>query len=293
MLDSSRGGIKALQTVFRAESDRHAETRRQPVTRILRGSSPPDLRKENRLPDHCTSRPALLVLLLMLGFAPQLMFGQQDPPVDQDPTAVRGTNPPEPAHKRIFGIIPNYRTYPSLTNYVPLTSRQKFKIATQDSFDRGNVLLAAIFAGEGQLTNANPTFGQGVAGYASYFGTSYADIVIGNYFTEAIYPSLLHQDPRYFRRGTGGMWSRVGYAVGQIFVTHTDSGRRQFNFSEFAGNATAAAISNAYYPDRRDVGDNVSKFGLQIGIDCASNVLKEFWPDIYKKLNRKRRSGQP
>ena len=31
--------------------------------------------------------------------------------------------------------------------------------------------------------------------------------------TEVIYPSLLHQDPRYFRRGTGSVWSRVGYAA--------------------------------------------------------------------------------
>jgi hypothetical protein len=243
-------------------------------------------------PDARTSRPMLLLLLAILGFVPELTFGQQDP-VDPTPTGVRGNNPPEPVHKRIFGILPNYRTYPSLTNYSPITTRQKFKIATQDSFDRGDVLLGAIFAGEGQLTNANPSFGQGVAGYARYFGTNYADIVIGNYFTEAIYPSLLHQDPRYFRRGTGGLWSRVGYALSQLFITHTDSGRKQFNFSELAGNATATAISNAYYPDRRNVGDNVSKFGTQIGIDGASNVLKEFWPDIYKKISRKRRSNQP
>jgi hypothetical protein len=243
--------------------------------------------------DHCTSPPALLLLLAILGFAPELTFGQQDPPVDPTAPVVRGNNPPEPAHKRIFGIIPNYRTYPSLTNYIPLTTSQKFKIATQDSFDRGNFLLAGIFAGEGQLTNANPSFGQGAAGFARYYGTSYADIVIGNYFTEAIFPTLLHQDPRYFRRGTGGLWSRVGYALTQLFITHTDSGGKQFNFSELAGNATATAISNAYYPDRRNVGDNVSKFGTQIGIDGASNVLKEFWPDIYKKISRKRRSNQP
>jgi hypothetical protein len=149
------------------------------------------------------------------------------------------------------------------------------------------VALAAAFAGEGQLTNANPSFGQGTAGYARYFGTAYADVVIGDFMTEAIYPSLLHQDPRYFRRGKGSGLSRLGYAMGQIFWTHTDAGRTQFNFSEIVGNSTAVAISNAYYSDNRDAGNAVSRLGTQIGVDMLSNVLKEFWPDLSRKFGRK------
>ena len=189
--------------------------------------------------------------------------------------------------KRIFGFIPNYRTSPSLVNYEPLTTTQKFKLATQDSFDRGTFVLAAAFAGEGQLTNSNKSFGQGAAGYGRYYGTSLADWVIGDYMTEAIYPTLFHEDPRYFRRGTGSKWSRLGYAVGQIFWTHTDSGGTQFNYSEIVGNSTAVAISNAYYPDNRTASDAVSKLGTQIGVDMASNILKEFSPDIYRKFSRK------
>ena len=199
-------------------------------------------------------------------------------------------NLPPPEDKRIFGIIPNYRTSPSLSDYKPLTPRQKFMIATQDSFDRGTIVLAAAFAGEGQLTNANPSFGQGTAGYARYFGTAYADLVIGNYMTEGIYPTILHQDPRYFRRGTGSGWSRFGYAVGQIFWTHADTSRGQFNYSEILGNSTAVAISNAYYQDNRDAADAVSKLGVQIGVDMAANVLKEFWPDLDRKVFRKHHS---
>jgi hypothetical protein len=163
-------------------------------------------------------------------------------------------------------------------------------IATQDSFDRGTVVLAAAFAGEGQLTNSNPSFGQGTAGYARYFGTAYADLVIGDYMTEGIYPTVLHQDPRYFRRGTGSAWSRFGYAVGQIFWTHADTSRGQFNYSEILGNSTAVAISNAYYQDNRDAADAVSKLGVQIGVDMAANVLKEFWPDLDRRFFHKHHS---
>src|ERR1700760_3840171 len=159
------------------------------------------------------SLPALSLFVLGLLFS-RLTVAQQvtsTPPTPgtraQDGAAA-GNNPPEPSQKRIFGIVPNYRTFPSLVNYEPLKASEKFKIATRDSFDRGTVVLAAAFAGESQLTNANPSFGQGAAAYGRYLGTSYADFVIGDYMTEAIYPSLLHQDPRYFRRGEGSGLSR-------------------------------------------------------------------------------------
>ena len=189
--------------------------------------------------------------------------------------------------KRIFGIVPNYRTSPTLENFEPLTPGEKFKIATEDSLDRGTFALAAFIGGEGQLTNANRSFGQGAAGFGKYFGAAYADFAIGDYMTEAIYPSLLHQDPRYFRRGTGSGWSRLGYSVGQILLTHGDSGNTQFNFSELLGNSTAVAISNVYYSNNRNASNAVSKFGIQLGLDAAGNVLKEFWPDIERKFSRK------
>ena len=199
-----------------------------------------------------------------------------------------GANPPETSDKRVLWLIPNYRTSPTLANYKPLTTRQKFKVAKDDTFDRGTIVLAALFAGESQLKNSDPSFGQGAQGYGHYFATSYADLIIGDYMTEAIYPTLFHQDPRYFRRGKGSGMSRLGYAVGQIFSTHNDSGHSQFNYSEIVGNASAVAISTAYYPGGRDVGDAVSKLGVQLGVDMASNVLKEFWPDLHKKFVRHR-----
>jgi hypothetical protein len=201
------------------------------------------------------------------------------------------TSPADPAQppdesKRILGIIPNYRSYPSLARYQPLTSAEKFKIASEDAFDRGTFALAALFAGEAQLTNANRSFGQGAAGYSRYFGTAYGDLLIGDYMTEAVFPTLLHQDPRYFRRGTGSGWSRLAYSMGQIFWTHRDSGGTQFNYSEVLGNSTAVAISSAYYPDQRRAADAVSKLGVQLGVDMCSNVLKEFWPDLKRKFRR-------
>jgi len=193
---------------------------------------------------------------------------------------------PQPESKRLMGIIPNYRTSPNIQNYEPITSNEKFKIASEDALDRGTVVLAALFGGEGQVTNGNRSFGQGAAGFGKYWGAAYGDFAIGDYMTEAILPTLLRQDPRYFRRGTGSGWSRLGYATKQIFWTHGDGGGTQFNYSEVIGNSVAVAISNAYYADNRNATDATAQLGLQIGVDMAANILKEFWPDIERKFKR-------
>jgi uncharacterized protein YidB (DUF937 family) len=200
--------------------------------------------------------------------------------------------PPERESKHLLWIVPNYRTSPSLIDYQPLTVREKFDVAAKDSWDRGTLVLAAIFGAENQLTNSKRAFGQGAAGFGRYWMAAYGDFVVANYMTEAVFPSLLHQDPRYFRRGTGGARSRLGYAIGQTFRTHNDSGRRQFNYSEWLGNSAAVAISNAYDVDNRNAKDNVSQLGAQIGVDTAANVLKEFYPDILRKFRRKDRQAE-
>jgi hypothetical protein len=214
---------------------------------------------------------------------PTLCAGQQTP---------SSANAIQPQNKRIFWIVPNHRASPTLDPYVPLTTAEKFKIARDDAFDPGTFALAALYAGGSQLSNANKSFGQGAQGYGKYLGASYADLAIGNFMTEGIYPTLFRQDPRYFARGKGSGWSRFGYACGQIFWTHTDSGGTAFNYSEILGNSTAVAISNAYYVDNRTASNAASRLGIQLGLDMAGNVLKEFWPDINHRFFSRKRNGQ-
>jgi len=184
----------------------------------------------------------------------------------------------------VFGVLANYRTADASQIGTVLTPRQKFTIASKDTFDYSLVLLAGALAGVGQWNNSQPSFGQGMKGYGHRWITSYADQGIGNMFTEGVFPVLLREDPRYFRRGTGTTWSRLGYALSRVVVTQKDSGGTGFNYSEWLGSASAVAISNAYYPDSRTAGDNTSRLFSQVGIDAASQVLKEFWPDIKRKL---------
>src|ERR1700722_18380814 len=125
--------------------------------------------------------------LAVVVFAP-VSPGQSSPDASAAPET---TNAVPHSDKHIFGIIPNFRSSPTPAKYEPLSQREKFRIARQDSFDRGTFFLAAAFAGEGQLSNSNRAFGQGVEGYAQYLGGAYGDFVIGNYMTEGIFPTIL------------------------------------------------------------------------------------------------------
>jgi hypothetical protein len=193
--------------------------------------------------------------------------------------------------KRIFGVLPNYRTADGSVPFVPISTKRKFYIAFKDSFDYPVYPLSAAFAGLYQLDNQNPSFGQGLKGYGKRFATSYADQAIGNMMTEAIFPALLHQDPRYFRIGEAGGsgWQRTRYALTRVFVARNDHGQSRFNYSEWLGNGATVAISNLYYPsDTRDFADNIQKLGVQVATDAFSQVLKEFWPDWKRKLFKKK-----
>jgi hypothetical protein len=190
--------------------------------------------------------------------------------------------------KRIFGVLPNYRTADGTQPFRPITTKQKFTIATKDTFDYPSYILAAAFAGISQLDDTNPSFGQGIKGYARRYASSVADQDLGNFMTEAIWPSLLHEDPRYFRKVNGPFSSRLFYASTRTLVTRTDSGKWAFNAAEFLGNGTVAAIGNWYYPDGRGFPDTMQRMFTQIGTDTVSNILKEFWPDIKRKWFSKR-----
>jgi hypothetical protein len=190
---------------------------------------------------------------------------------------------------RIFGILPNNKTISQTAPAVePLTVRQKFNLAFKDTTDPYTLVLAGFFAGVAQWQNDYPTFGQGAAGYGKRIGAAYADQAIGNYLTEGIVPYLFHEDPRYFRKGTGSGRRRIAYALSRTLITRTDKGRNHFNYSEIVGNSVAAGLSNLYYPaSQRTAGETAEKFAIQVVSDAAINVLFEFWPDMRHAIFKK------
>ncbi len=153
--------------------------------------------------------------------------------------------PQPPKDDRIFFALPNLLTVENASSLPPLTTGQKFKTVAEGCFDPVEVAFIGIQAGIGQADNTDPTYHQGLLGYSKRFGTDYADAIIGNFGTGAIFPTLLRQDPRYYQMGKGNFFRRFGYAA--IRVVSRARNRRekhQFNFSEFLGNGMAAGLSN-------------------------------------------------
>ncbi len=193
----------------------------------------------------------------------------------------------EPSKNHMFWIIPNYRSDENSAEIKPLTPAEKMKVALDDSFDPSAFLVAGIFAGPSMAQKQYSSFGTGAQGFGKYYGGAFADQAIGNMMTEGLFPVVLHQDPRYFVKGTGGFWKRTGYAISREVITRADDGRNHFNTSELAGNAVAAGISNLYYPAAdRSFGNTAHKWGQQIALDTFFNVAKEFWPDVRNRLFR-------
>jgi len=188
----------------------------------------------------------------------------------------------------MFYVMPNYLTVDGESGVKPISWKEKFAISAKGSFDPYEFTIVGIVAGIRQADNSSPGFGQGMKGYAKRYGAAFADQVDGNIMVGGVYPTILKIDPRYFRLGQGSFVRRFGYAIDRIFVARTDSGHHVFNIPEFAGNATAIAISNAYYPaSDRSWSSSLSDWGTQMGLDAFGNELKEFWPDIHGYLLRR------
>jgi hypothetical protein len=185
--------------------------------------------------------------------------------------------------------LPNFLTLENAAQVPPLTAGEKFKVVARSSFDYVQYPWYGFLAGISQAENSEPGYGQGAAGYGKRYGAALADGAIENFMTSAVFPSLLRQDPRFFQSGKGGFWHRVGYAMSRVVVTRGDSGNAQFNFSEIFGSALSAGISTySYHPHAdRTLRNTASVWGTQVGYDTLTYVVKEFWPDIRRKLRKK------
>ena len=191
----------------------------------------------------------------------------------------------EEEQQRVFGAIPNfYVVYEP--NAPPLTSRQKFRLAWRTSIDPITFLAAGAFAGIEQATNEFSGYGQGAQGYAKRFGASYADSFNATMIGSAILPSLLHQDPRYFYKGTGTTRSRALYAIANSVICKSDKGSWQPNYSGILGSLAAGGISNIYYPasDRNGASLTFENLALATAGGAVQNLFQEF---VVRKLTPK------
>ncbi len=211
---------------------------------------------------------------------------------------------PGTSNDRLFFTLPNFLTLENAGQVPPLTTKQKYSVVVRGSFDYVQYPWYAFLSGISQAENSEPGYGQGWEGYGKRFGAAFADGTIENFMTGAILPSLLHQDPRYFQSGHGSFTHRTFYAMSRNLITRVDSGKNDFNYSEVVGGAAAAAISTysyhpkgqyvttttpgilRYIPSDRTLTNTAKVWGTQYAYDTLTLVVKEFWPDIRRKIRK-------
>ena len=188
--------------------------------------------------------------------------------------------------QRVLGMLPNY--YSSyIWDAAPMTPKLKFKLTLRSTTDPISFLVAAGLAGVEQKHNTFPGYGQEAEGYAKRFGAAYADTMVSKMVSRAILPSVLHQDPRYFYRGSGSVRSRLFYALAATVICRGDNGRPEPNYSLVLGNFAASGISNLYRaPGDRTVGMTFRNGLIMTASGAVENVLREF-------LSRKLTSNVP
>ena len=184
----------------------------------------------------------------------------------------------DPSSTRLFGVLPNYTTVDAA--HVPnQTTHDSYRAAALGSFD------PVVFPFIGVMTLVSN--GDANATYRTRYSRAFADNAIGNFMTTAVVPSLTNEDSRYFRRGTGGVFSRLAYAATRSVVTRKRSGGATVNVSEIGGTAAAAGLSNIYYSlADRTMNSTLTRWGSQVMWDTVANELKEFWPDIHARIHK-------
>ena len=190
--------------------------------------------------------------------------------------------------QRVMGVMATFNTTTN-RDAAPLSPGQKYHLFFKSATDPWPFLLAGVVAGIGQANNSNPEWGQGMEGYAKRFGAGYSDYFIGNFFGNAVLPSLFHEDPRYFQKGTGSAASRFLWAAGSTVWCRRDKGGFGPNYGNVLGNFIGVSIARLYYPaEDRTVSDTLTD-GLTVTAEgiVGAEVI-EFWPDLVRHHKRKK-----
>jgi hypothetical protein len=174
---------------------------------------------------------------------------------------------------------------PQPVPYESLTPRQKLDVFFTHTYSPYTMLSSAFDAGLAQGSGDWYSYGGGMEGYGKRFGASLANNETGAFFGRFLYPTMFHQDPRYQAAGRGGTTHRAAYAASRVLVTKNDARRSEFNISRVLASLTAAGVANAYYPrEERGIGDTFVRMGYGLLNEAGMDVLREFWPDIKRKL---------
>jgi len=193
------------------------------------------------------------------------------------------------SHERIFRVVPNFAVAESDSQYRPLTVNEKWRLYYRQTFDPFHFVSTGLSAGIGQARDQFHDYGQGMEGYGKRYGAGFADSSLGAFFGGFLLPSVMHDDPRYFRKGSGPFLHRGLYAASRVLITRHDDGSRRPNYPGLLGAFIGTSLGNLYYPEsERGAGTTFVRGAFVIEGAAISFAFQEFWPDIHDKIFKKK-----
>jgi hypothetical protein len=250
-------------------------------------------------------RLSLLLVIALLPMAGGVAGAQEEPKRGNLPDAPEAKQSETSVKKKVQSTprktleILRRRSlfFPDLaTSKGSLSSGQKFELAVDQTIAPSRISASAFTASISQARNTLPGYGQEWGGYGKRFGSSMASGASSHLFGTFLLPAMLRQDPRYFVKLQGSAGERVWYAFRRVAVTRTDRGGEAFNWSGVIGSLLAEALANSYLPEgERAAGKTFTRFGIRMGSIAASNIVKEYWPTIFRSLRMSKlmSGGQP
>lgn len=196
--------------------------------------------------------------------------------------------PSQQQPRRILGIMPNYRAVSAGAIPPPPGPKQSFVMATENSFDYSSFIFVGATSLLAEADEAHPSLGKGVGGYWAYSWRGFLDKTDGNYMVMWAFPTLLHEDERYFAMGEGSVGRRALYAASSVAIARNYDGGKTVNLSEILGRGASQAVSITYYPSSADTAGAIAqKYAYAVGRDALTNTFREFWPDISRHVLHK------
>ena len=168
---------------------------------------------------------------------------------------------------------------------IPLTWQQKGYLALHDVTDPGNL---ATIVGISALTTAidpHSDYGPGLKGFGKNAGVSLLQDATFEFFGTFAIPSLMHQEPRYFRMPNEPFKKRLIYSISRTVISRNDDGSPMLNYGTLLAYPINAEISNLYVPGIESDGASTTKRILTgYALDPINNLLAEFLPDVAKHV---------
>jgi hypothetical protein len=192
----------------------------------------------------------------------------------------------KPVRKPCAELIIPYQRFLNTDVVTPLTWQQKGYLALHDLADPANFATIVGISAITIASNSHTAYGPGFAGFGKIAGVSLLEDATGQFFGVFAIPSLVHQDPRYFRMPHAPLHRRILYSISRTFVSRSDEGATIPNYATLLTYPITAEISNLYVPGIHPNGPStVARIATGLATDPANNLLTEFLPDVAKRIH--------